>query len=66
MRHQQYTRMFAVSFNLYNGNDFDSDDYDPAAKSWVSATFLIFPDLSLLASIGPLPWTHCLSVKHGA
>jgi hypothetical protein len=25
----EYTRMFAVSFNLYNGNDFDNDDYDP-------------------------------------
>ena len=25
----EYTRMFAVSFNLYNGNDFDNDDYEP-------------------------------------
>jgi len=28
----EYTRIFAVTFNLYNGNDFDSDDYIPAAK----------------------------------
>lgn len=30
----KYTRMFAVSFNLHNSNDFDEDDYDPADKGW--------------------------------
>ena len=30
----EFTRMFAVSFNLHNSNDFDEDDYDPAEKAW--------------------------------
>lgn len=32
----QYTRMFAVTFNMHNSNDFDGDDYDPTEKSWAN------------------------------
>jgi hypothetical protein len=32
----EYTRMFAVSFNLHNSNDFDEDDYEPAEKKWTN------------------------------
>lgn len=43
--------MFAVSFNLYNGNDFDSDDYSPAEKGWVSDFSLSFHSFCFLALI---------------